>query len=248
MSSPEQYPNLSLPAASPVWSLTVSWNPRSGLVNGHYLRLVGDAGVQLLAGCRMLAALVAAAALELALPGVPFLGGAPWPLLASVTAVFVLSSSYPRLLTCALLAGLLHDLHSPSVPFGSTALIMLTCATLAREFLDRGGRGIVGHQYMVGGFMTVVSMVAGHVVLAASFPHGEASFPFVLGRAFGSGLVAAVAVVPVLVPLKFAAGRLAAWLGGMATAFLCWFGSVLVSRLRVSDNESGPMPGSPVPA
>jgi hypothetical protein len=217
-------------------------------VNGRYLMEAGKLGLQLLAGLRMLVVLVCAAGLELRLPGVPFAVGAPFPLLASVAAVYVLTSTYPRALACAILAGLLHDLHSPSVPFGSTALILLGCVVLAREFLNRGGRRVPGHEYLVGGFVTLVSMLAGHIVLAISYPNGEAATSVVLGRAFVCAVVAAVVFVPLLRPTKLLVGRVIAWLGGLATALLCWFGGLLVGHLRTSEDGSGPMPGSPVPA
>lgn len=248
MSASEQYLNLTPSAPRPVWSLTISWNDRSGWVNGCYLERAREIGVQALAGCRMLAVLVVAAALELALPGMPVTGGAPWPLLASVTAVYALTSTYPRLLACAIMAGLLHDLHSASISFGATSIILLGCALLARLFLDRGGRRIVAHEYLVGGFFALASMLAGHVALALSYPGGSASFSLVLGRAFGSALFAGLVIVPLLRPLKFVVGRLVAWFGGFAVAFLCWIGSVLVKHLRASGNEPGSMPGSPVPA
>ena len=224
MSSQREFPKSA--SKSPVLNWSLSWNRESAFVNGAFAKWSREQGAGLLAGMRILAVLVCAVSLEWHLAPLAIAGGAPLPVLAPVVACIVLTGSYKRMLWACVVAGLLHDAFSPSMPFGSSGLIYLLAGVLAREFCDGRSRCTPSEEFLVGAMVTGTVMLLGHGILAATGVTGSVATGVLVRRVLGSAFVAALVMVPLLRVANVLAGiflaRACRLFGGLLALLAAW--------------------------
>ena len=241
----------SLTAATPripVVGCSVSLNRESMFLNGELSRWLGRCGEELLAGVRIVAALLLAVAAEWHFAPLGFAGGAPLPLLASVVACYALTSSFGRLSFACVVAGVLRDAHSPGMPFGASGLIFLLVAAGVREICDRRGRCTPSEELVAGMLLAGGITLLGHGVLLSTSLQGTVEAGVLPRRVIVSAFAAGLAFVPLLRVAKVLAGRLIRWSAVLACGLAALLASWMMQRFNVPSRGLPALPERPMAA
>ncbi len=236
------------PHPTPIISMNWSLNEQSWFLNGRFAQFSHRLWSETLASVRIVVALLCAMTLEWYLAPLGFAGQAPVPVVASVVACYVLTSSYGRMVVACVAAGLIHDAFMPVVPLGCSGLIYLAAAVVGRELRDEERGGGIAEQVLVSLLIAGAMVLLSHVMLVVSGVSGSASLGEVLRRVLGSALVAAFLVVPLARVAKVAAGRCFQFglrLSGLGAARL---GAWVLRHLNLPERQFPRMPQHPLPA
>lgn len=232
---------------TPILSLGWSLNHQSWLLDGRFVRFTNCLWTEGMAGLRIILALVGAMALEWHLAPLGFAGQAPVPVVASVVACYVLTSSYGRMVFACLVAGLLRDAFSPTLLLGCSSLFYLVAAVVACELRDEVRSGCMAEQVLTGLLVAGTVVFLGHIVLVSSGVSGSVGIGEVLSRGLGSAFVAALVLTPLLRVAKPLGGyclrRSMRLLGAGVALVLAWG----LRHLNAADRPVGdyPLPAQP---
>lgn len=233
----------------PLVLFTWSLNPDSWYLNGGFSRFTSWTATEAWSFVRMVAVMAFAVALERSMAPLAWAGESPMPLLPAVAACYVLTTSYGRMISACVLAGLFRDAFSPATPLGCSSLLFLLAGVVVRELCDNRRQVRVTDEILAGFVLTACVGFLGHVVLVSSGVAGHASFADVLRRVLGGAFVAALFLTPVLRPAKVVAGRCVHWAVRMAGAgmalMLAWFLRHLNLHDRGLDLPDHPVPAQP---
>lgn len=230
---------------TPILSLGWSLNHQSWLLDGRFVRFTNCLWTEGLAGLRIILVLACAMALEWHLAPLGIAGQAPVPVVASVVACYVLTSSYGRMVFACLAAGLFRDAFSSALPMGCSSLFFLLAAVVARELRDEVHGGRMAEQVLTGLLVAGTVVFLGHIVLVSSGVSGSAGIGEVLSRGLGGAFVAALVLTPLLRVAKILGGRglrQSLRLLGAGTALLLAWG---LRHLNAADR---PVSDYPLPA
>lgn len=232
----------------PLAGLAWSWRRQSWTVDGRFAQFGRRAGAEAWAGLRMVLAFAAAMSLEWHLAPLAVAGQAPVPIVAPLVACYVLTGSYGRMVAACVLAGLLRDAFSPSLPLGCSSLFFLLAAVVGRELCERSRRGAMADQILVGLLVPGLVGVLGHLVLVSSGVAGSAVPGEVVRRLLGGTFVAALVSMPLV--------RVAQILGGRAlragTVLLAlgtaWLAAWTLRHARLPEAAASRLPESALPS
>jgi hypothetical protein len=227
--------------------LAWSWNRQPWVADGRLARVGKQAGIEALAGLRILLALSLAMSFEWHLAPLAFAGQAPVPFVVPVVVCYVLTSTYGRMLFAAMLAGLLHDAFSPSMPLGCSSLFFLLAAAVGRELCENTRREGMVDQLLVGLLVPVLVGLANHLVLAASGVAGSASAGEVVRRVLGTAFMAAVVMTPLLRVAKVLGGRAARWAAVLFLMGLAWLADWTLRHVNLPERGTSPLPEPALP-
>lgn len=238
---------ITAPPRPPALGLGWSFHHQPWSMNGRLAHVSQQLWTEALASLRIVVALLCAMSLEWHLAPLGFAGQAPVPVVASVVACYVLTSSYGRMVVACIVAGLLRDAFMPVVPLGCSSLIFLAAAVVGRELRDEERGGGLAEQVLVSLLVTGAIVLLGHVMLAVSGISGSAPLGDVLRRVLGSALMAAFVVVPLARVAKIAAGR--CFQRGLRLAGLGanWLGAWILRHLNLPERQFPRLPQHPLP-
>jgi hypothetical protein len=234
------------PASSeaPLVSFHWSWNAESWFVDGRFSRLALAFGREVWALFRIALAMAVAVSLERHLPSLRAAGNGPLPVVVAVLGCYVVSSSYGRMLSACVVAGLFRDAFSTTVPLGTTSLLFVLVAVVVRELVK--GRVRLSDEMLAGVLLVGVTGLLGHVAMVATGVGGQTQVSVLATRILGSAFVGGVVLVPMLLPVKTLAGRgldLGVRLAGAGTAaLLAW----MLSHLNFGTHNASLRPHRPL--
>jgi uncharacterized membrane protein len=220
----------------------------SWLLGTEFTRFTSRFVTEAWAFARILLAVAVAVGLERGLAPLSWASDSPMPVLPAVVACYVLTASYGRMVSACVLAGLFRDAFSPAVPMGSSSLLFLLVAVVAREVCDRRRQMRLADDMLAGFLLAAGVGFLGHVVLVSSGVGGHAGVADVLRRVLGGAFVAGVCLVPALRPAKAMIGHgLHGSVRGLGSA-LALLGTWSLRRLSLLGHRIPHLSDDPVPA